>query len=195
MSALPHSVHVHCRDLTRGREQSGNTWRQSSASHRGTLKQNNSYTAELQRRVQAMDMRCYRKILRISYKDHVTNKASPCQAPAGNRTTQRPPDHRKEMQTVVVWTCIKFIRSGQNHLAKHGERGKKRRADNSREWTGLNFARSLRAVGRREKLRTQVVKLSVVPQRPSWLRDRWRWRSSPPPSFPFSFFFFFLIRF
>ena len=31
-------------------------------------------TAELQRRIQTMEMRCYRKILRISYKDHVTNK-------------------------------------------------------------------------------------------------------------------------
>ena len=31
-------------------------------------------TAELQRRVQAMEMRCYRKILCISYKDHITNK-------------------------------------------------------------------------------------------------------------------------
>ena len=31
-------------------------------------------TAELQRRIQAMKMRCYRKILRISYKDHVTNE-------------------------------------------------------------------------------------------------------------------------
>ena len=30
-------------------------------------------TAELQRRIQAMEMRCYRKILPISYKDHVTN--------------------------------------------------------------------------------------------------------------------------
>ena len=28
-------------------------------------------TAELQRRIQAIEMRCYRKILRISYKDHV----------------------------------------------------------------------------------------------------------------------------
>ena len=30
-------------------------------------------TAEIQRRIQAMEMRCYLKILRISYKDHVTN--------------------------------------------------------------------------------------------------------------------------
>ena len=31
-------------------------------------------TAELQRRIQAMEMRCYRKRLHISYKDHVTNE-------------------------------------------------------------------------------------------------------------------------
>ena len=31
-------------------------------------------TTELQRRIQAMEMRCYRKILRLSYKDHVTNE-------------------------------------------------------------------------------------------------------------------------
>ena len=31
-------------------------------------------TAEPQRRIKAMEMRCYRKILRISYKDHVTNE-------------------------------------------------------------------------------------------------------------------------
>ena len=31
-------------------------------------------TAELQRRIQAMEVRCYCKILHISYKDHVTNE-------------------------------------------------------------------------------------------------------------------------
>ena len=31
-------------------------------------------TAELLKRIQAMEMRCYRKILHISYKDHVTNE-------------------------------------------------------------------------------------------------------------------------
>ena len=31
-------------------------------------------TAELQRRIQAMKIRYYRKILRISYKDHVNNE-------------------------------------------------------------------------------------------------------------------------
>ena len=31
-------------------------------------------TAELQRGIQALEMRCYHKILHISYKDHVTNE-------------------------------------------------------------------------------------------------------------------------
>ena len=31
-------------------------------------------TAELQKEIQAIEMRCYRKILRISYKDRVTNE-------------------------------------------------------------------------------------------------------------------------
>ena len=35
-------------------------------------------------------------------------------------------DH-KETQTAVVWSCFPFIRSGQNHLARHSERGKKTR--------------------------------------------------------------------
>ena len=28
-------------------------------------------------------------------------------------------------QSAVVWTCLPFIGSGQNHLARHSERGKK----------------------------------------------------------------------
>ena len=34
-------------------------------------------TAELQRRIQAMEIKCYSKILCISYKDHITNKDVP----------------------------------------------------------------------------------------------------------------------
>ena len=31
-------------------------------------------TAEFQRKIQALEMRCYHKILHISYKDHVTSE-------------------------------------------------------------------------------------------------------------------------
>ena len=49
-------------------------------------------------------------------------------------------------------------------------RQRKRWEDNTREWTGLEFAKSQRAVENREKWRKLVVKSSVVPQRPSRLR-------------------------
>ena len=39
----------------------------------------------------------------------------------------RLPDHGQETQTAVVWSCLPFIRSRQNHLARHSERGKKTR--------------------------------------------------------------------
>ena len=32
-----------------------------------------------------------------------------------------------ETQTAVVWSCFPFIRSGQNHLARHSERERKTR--------------------------------------------------------------------
>ena len=103
-------------------------------------------------------------------------RGSPCQDPAGNRTTGRP-DHRKETQTAVVWKCLPFIRSGLilQGTVKGGrrqDRPKKRWEDNIREWTGLEFAQSQSAVGNREKWTKLVAKSSVVPQRPSRLRDR-----------------------
>ena len=54
-------------------------------------------------------------------------RGSLCQDPASNLTSRRPPDHRKETQTAVVWSCFPFIRSGQNHIARHSEREKKTR--------------------------------------------------------------------
>ena len=71
------------------------------------------------------------------------------------------------MQNEVLWTCLPFIRSSQNHLARLSERGKrqgrqrKRWEDNIRGWTGLEFAKSQRAV---EKWMKLVAKSSVVPQ-------------------------------
>ena len=92
-------------------------------------------------------------------------------------TTRRPSDHR-----IRDANCSGMVMSSvQNHLARHSERGKKtilqgtqrkRWADNIREWTGLEFDRSQRAVVNREKWRKLVAKTSVVPHRPSRLRDR-----------------------
>ena len=81
------------------------------------------------------------------------------------------------MQTAVAWSCLPFIRSGQTTLqgtVKGGRRQgrqRKRWEDNIREWTGLESGKSQRAVENREKWRKLVAKSSVVPKRPSRLRD------------------------
>ena len=49
---------------------------------------------------------------------------------------------------------------------------KKRWEDNIRDWTGLGFAKSQRAVENREEWKKLVVKSSRVPERPSLLRNR-----------------------
>ena len=48
---------------------------------------------------------------------------------------------------------------------------RKRWEDIIREWRGLEFGKSQRAVENREKWRKLVAKSSVVPQGPSRLRD------------------------
>ena len=94
---------------------------------------------------------------------------SPCQDPTGNRTTGRTPDHCKEMQTAVVWTRLLFIRSSQNHLARHSEGGKKTRQTEEevgRQYQGMNRP-GVRQVpegsGEQKKWRKLVAKSSEVP--------------------------------
>ena len=53
--------------------------------------------------------RYYASIQRPCYQ-----RGRPCQDPAGNRTTRTFPDHCEETQTAMVWSCLPFIRSGQN---------------------------------------------------------------------------------
>ena len=103
---------------------------------------------------------------------------SPCKDPAGNQTTWRPPDHGKKMQTAVVWSCLPFIRSGKNHLARHSERGKKTRQTEEEVVTqhqGLDRAgiRQVQEGSWEQGKMEETVKSSVVPQRPSQLRDWW----------------------
>ena len=59
-------------------------------------------------------------------------------------------------------TMLQGIVKGESRQGRQ----KKRWEDKIREWTGLGFAESQRAVENREKWRKLVVKSSVVPQRP-----------------------------
>ena len=103
-------------------------------------------------------------------------RGSLCQDPAGNWIRRRPPDHRKETQSAVVWTSLPFIRSSQSHLARHTERGKKTR-QTKEEARNQGFDRpGVRQIpegsGEVRKWRKLFVKSSMVHQRPSQLRDR-----------------------
>ena len=66
----------------------------------------------------------------------------------------------------------KTVLQGRVKRGRRQGRQRKRWEDNIREWTGLEFAKSQRAVSNRGKWRKLVVKSFVVPQRPSRLRDR-----------------------
>ena len=109
-------------------------------------------------------------------------RGSLCQDPANSRTKRRPPDHRKETQTEVVWTCLPFFRFAKIILQgtvkewRRQGRQRKRWEDNIGECAGLKFAQSQWAVENGAKWRKLVVRSSVVPQRPSRSRDRWGWR-------------------
>ena len=102
-------------------------------------------------------------------------RGSPCQDPAGNWTTWRPPNNCKETQTAVVWSCLPFIRSG------HSKRGKKMRQ--TQEEMGRQPQGTVRprvrqvpdGCGEQGKMEKNGCKSSVVPQWPLWLRDWWWW--------------------
>ena len=105
---------------------------------------------------------------------------SPCQDPTDNWTTRRP-DDRKETQTAAVGHVsssaglAKTISQGTVKGGRRQGRQRKRWEDSIREWTGLEFPKSQRAVETRKKWRKLVTKSSVVPERPLRLRDRWWW--------------------
>ena len=113
----------------------------------------------------------------LSYKDHVTNEEvrAKIQQAIGPREDLLTIVKRRELQ----WYGHIFRSSGlaktilQGTVTGGRRRGRQRKRweDNIKEWTGLEFGRSQRAVENRGKWRKQIAKSSVVPHRPSRLRD------------------------
>ena len=127
-------------------------------------------TAELERRIQTMEMRCYHKILLISYKDNVTNE----EVRAKIQQAIRP---HKDLLTTVKrckqqWFghvsrpsgLTKTILQGTVKGGRRQGGQRKRWEDNIRKSTGLELAKSQRAVENRGKWRKLLVKSSVVSQ-------------------------------
>ena len=130
-----------------------------------------------QRRIQAMEIRRYRKILRISYKDRVTNeevRAKIQQAIGPLEDLLMIVKRRKLQWYAHVSRLSSLAKTTLQSIVKGGGRQgrqRKRWEENIREWTGLEFGMSQRAVDNRGKWRKLIAKSSVVPQRPSRLRD------------------------
>ena len=105
-------------------------------------------TAELQRRIQAMEMRCYRKILQFSYKDHVTNEEvrAKIQQATGPHEDLLTVVKRRKLQWYGHVSrssgLAKTILQGTVKGGKRQGRQRKRWEGNIREWTGLEFAKS-----------------------------------------------------
>ena len=114
-------------------------------------------TAELQRRIQAIEMRCYCKILHISYKDHVTNgevRAEIQQAIGPHEDLLTIVKRRKLQWYGHVSRSSGLAKTILHNTLKGGRiqgRQRKRWEDNIREWTDLEFGRSQRAVENRGK--------------------------------------------
>ena len=115
-------------------------------------------TAELQRRIHAMEMRCYCTILPISYEDHFTNEEV-------HPKIQQAIGPNEDILTIVKRCRLKWYEhvSRSSGLAKtilqgtvkggrRQGRQRKRWEDNIRELTGLEFSRSNRAVENRNKM-------------------------------------------
>ena len=130
-------------------------------------------TAELEKRTEAFEMRCYRRLLNISYKDHVTNEEV-------RRKIQAAIGEYDELLTLVKKRKLRWFGhvSRSSGLAKtilqgtvkgKRKRGrqKKRWEDNIKEWTGMDFASSTRAAENRSRWKGVVANSSVVPRRPS----------------------------
>ena len=92
-----------------------------------------------------MGMKCYRKILRILYKDHVTNEevcAKIQQAIGPHREPTIVEEHKLQWYGHVSHSSglAKTILQGTVKGGRRQGRQRKRWEDNIREWTGLEFA-------------------------------------------------------
>ena len=119
--------------------------------------ESSTLTAEIERRIQALEMRCYRRLLNISYKDHVTNEEVRNRIQNAIGVHDDPLTMVKKRKTQMVWPHLsrssgmaKTILQATVKGARRRGRQKKRREDNFKEWTGLEFGDSLRAAEDRE---------------------------------------------
>ncbi|XP_071850624.1 uncharacterized protein [Apostichopus japonicus] len=135
-------------------------------------------TADIERRIQTVEMRCYRRLLNISYRDHISNQE------VRKRIGQAigPYD---ELLTIVKKRKLRWyghvtrstglaetILQGTVPGGKRRGRQRKSWEDNIPEWTSLKLPDGLREAEDRKKWKAIVGRASVAPLRSTRLRDR-----------------------
>ena len=125
-------------------------------------------TADIMKKLQATEMRCFRKLLGISYRDHITNDA------VRDRIRQAIGPYDDILTTVkkrkLKWfghvsrsaARAKTILQGTVQGGRRRGRQKKRWENNISEWTGLRFCNALREAENKIIWRERVA-MSVAP--------------------------------
>ena len=126
-------------------------------------------SADLEKRIRAMEMRCFRRLLRISYKDHITNEEVKV------RIRQEIGPYKELLNTVkerkLRWfghvtrsnSLAKTIMQGTVRGGRRRGRQKRRWEDNIREWTGLTLGQATRKAEDRDVWRELIVRKSGAP--------------------------------
>ena len=131
-------------------------------------------TADMERRMQALEIRCFRKLLGILYRHRITNVEVKKKARIGNAIgpyEDLTSTFNEKTQTEVVRARHTIIWTGQDYPTGNSTRRETKRQteerweDNIKEWTGLEWNIMLRKAKNREEWRKLVVKSTVVPQR------------------------------
>ena len=128
-------------------------------------------TAELERRIQTFEMRCYRKIFGISFRDRITNE----DVRNWVRAAIGPHD---DLLSIIKTRKLRWyghvtratglantIMQGTVPGGRRRGRPKKCWHDNIKEWTELPLAKTLRLAEDRDGWR-KIIKTSVVPLQP-----------------------------
>ena len=134
-------------------------------------------TAELEKKIQTTEMRCFRRLLGISYRDHVThekvgNRIRQAIGPYDLLTTVKKRKLRWYGHKTRSKGLAKMILQGTAQEGRKRGRQKKRWEDNITEWIGLKLGEALRKAENREEWRTVVARSSLVPQRSNRLWDK-----------------------
>ena len=127
-------------------------------------------TADLQRRIKAVEMRCYRQLLGITYRDHITNEE------IIGKVKQAMGQHEDLLTTIkrrkLKWYghvtrsdgLAKTILQGTVQGGRRRGRQRKKWADNILEWTGRSFSDTQALARDRQRWRDLV---SASLQRPN----------------------------